>query len=90
MTSTIDPRLVYNVIYKGDNNKFGVQKQMIVSFLFVLKFKFLRTTFLTKKHVWHEQDTVYARTVQWQYMVYLRYTFLTYVDMQILQSVRMC
>ena len=42
ITSTIaiaiDPRHVYNVIYKGAKNKIVAQKKMIVSFLFVLKF----------------------------------------------------
>ena len=34
----IGPRHVYNIIYKGAKNKIVVQKKMIVSFLFVLKF----------------------------------------------------
>ena len=34
----IGPRHGYNVIYKGAKNKIVVQKKMIVSFLFVLKF----------------------------------------------------
>ena len=45
----IGTRLVYNVIYKGDN-KCIVQKK---------KFQlFLNIFFFTKKHVWHEQDNV--------------------------------
>ena len=34
----IGPRHIYNVKYKGANTKIGVQKKMIVSFWFVLKF----------------------------------------------------
>ena len=36
---SIGPRLVYNVIiYKGINHKIVLQKKMIVSFWFLLKF----------------------------------------------------
>jgi len=34
----IGPQHVYNIIYKGAKNKIVVQKKMIVSCLFILKF----------------------------------------------------
>ena len=45
----ISPRPVYNVIYEGAKHKIVVQKNMIVSLVFVLKFQlFLNTIFFTK------------------------------------------
>ena len=38
IAKAIGPRHVYNVTYEGAKNDIGVQKKMIVYFLFVLKF----------------------------------------------------
>ena len=51
-------RAVYNVVYKGDNNKSAVQKKMKLFRLFFKSFNCFLTELSLQKHTLHEQDKV--------------------------------